>query len=73
MYLKHVECFWNVDEINLLEDIGDWENKLDKNERNFIKKVLSFFVSSDTIVVENLVLNFMRDTEIQEARFFYGV
>jgi ribonucleoside-diphosphate reductase beta chain len=34
--------------------------------------VLAFFAASDGIVNENLVLNFMREVQIPEARCFYG-
>ncbi|HNH23246.1 MAG TPA: ribonucleotide-diphosphate reductase subunit beta, partial [Ferruginibacter sp.] len=38
----------------------------------FVKHVLAFFAASDGIVNENLVLNFMREVQIPEARCFYG-
>jgi ribonucleoside-diphosphate reductase beta chain len=50
----------------------DWENKLNDDERHFVKHVLAFFAASDGIVNENLVLNFMREVQIPEARCFYG-
>jgi ribonucleoside-diphosphate reductase beta chain len=34
--------------------------------------VLAFFAASDGIVNENLVLNFMREVQLPEARCFYG-
>jgi ribonucleoside-diphosphate reductase beta chain len=49
----------------------DWA-KLTDNEQHFIKYVLAFFAASDGIVNENLVLNFMREVTIPEARCFYG-
>jgi ribonucleoside-diphosphate reductase beta chain len=45
---------------------------LNDDERHFIKHVLAFFAASDGIVNENLVLNFMREVQIPEARCFYG-
>lgn len=65
-------CFWTTDEIDLEQDLADWENKLNDNERHFIKHVLAFFAASDGIVNENLVLNFYRDVQIAEARSFYS-
>ena len=52
--------------------MNDWEYKLSDDERLFIKHVLAFFAASDGIVNENLVLNFMREVQIPEARCFYG-
>ncbi len=71
-YKKSVASFWTAEEVDLTQDMNDWENKLTDNERKFIKHVLAFFAASDGIVNENLVLNFMREVQIPEARCFYG-
>ena len=72
MYKQAEASFWTTEEIDLASDLNDWENKLTDNERYFIKNVLAFFAASDGIVNENLVLNFMREVQIPEARCFYG-
>jgi ribonucleoside-diphosphate reductase beta chain len=71
-YKKAEASFWTAEEVDLSQDLTDWEHKLNDNERNFIKHVLAFFAASDGIVNENLVLNFMREVQIPEARCFYG-
>ena len=53
------------------KDLKSWE-KLDDNERYFIKMVLAFFAASDGIVLENLGIRFMSDVQLAEARAFYG-
>jgi len=70
-YKKHQATFWTVEEIRLNDDLNDWENKLNDNERYFIKNVLAFFAASDGIVNENLVVNFYEEIEDAEARAFY--
>lgn len=70
-YKKSVASFWTVEEVDLTQDLTDWE-KLSADEKHFIKHVLAFFAASDGIVNENLVLNFMREVQIPEARCFYG-
>lgn len=72
MYKRAVASFWTADEIDLSGDRRDWEERLDDNERYFIKQVLAFFAASDGIVVENLAVNFMGDVKLAEARCFYG-
>ncbi|MCC7245896.1 MAG: ribonucleotide-diphosphate reductase subunit beta [Saprospiraceae bacterium] len=72
MYKTAEASFWTAEEIDLAPDLNDWENKLTNDERHFIKHVLAFFAASDGIVNENLVLNFMREVQIPEARCFYG-
>ena len=72
-YKKHVSTFWTVEEIYLVDDLSDWNNKLNDNERYFIKNVLAFFAGADGIINENLVLNFYNEIELPEARQFYAV
>lgn len=72
-YKKHIATFWTVEEVRLVDDLSDWKNKLNDNERFFIKNVLAFFAASDGIVNENLVVNFYTRIEIPVARAFYTV
>ena len=53
-YKKAEASFWTAEEIDLSQDINDWENKLNDNEKHFIKHVIGFFSASDGIVNENL-------------------
>jgi len=71
-YKKSEASFWTAEEIDLSQDITDWENKLNDNERHFIKHVLAFFAASDGIVNENLAENFVAEVQYTEAKFFYG-
>ncbi|MFN8922360.1 MAG: ribonucleoside-diphosphate reductase small subunit [Sphingobacteriia bacterium] len=72
MYKQAEASFWTTEEIDLSADLIDWEDRLNEDERHFIKHVLAFFAASDGIVNENLVLHFMQDVTIPEARCFYG-
>ena len=71
-YKKSEASIWTAEEIDLSSDIADWDNKLNDNERHFIKHVLAFFAASDGIVNENLAINFLNEVQYPEARFFYG-
>jgi ribonucleoside-diphosphate reductase beta chain len=71
-YKNQQELFWTAEEIDLSSDINDWENKLNENERYFIKNVLAFFAASDGIVNENIAENFVREVQYTEAKMFYG-
>ncbi|MFN4235171.1 MAG: ribonucleoside-diphosphate reductase small subunit [Bacteroidia bacterium] len=72
MYKKAEASFWTAEEIDLSPDLNDWENKLNKDEKHFIKHVLAFFAASDGIVNENLAVNFLQEVQYPEARCFYG-
>ena len=71
-YKKSEASFWTAEEIDLSQDLADWNNKLNDNERHFIKHVLAFFAASDGIVNENLAINFLNEVQYPEARCFYG-
>lgn len=71
MYKRQVDCFWRAEEVDLSKDLKDWE-KLNEDEKKFIKMVLAFFAASDGVVLENLAVRFMGDVQVSEARAFYG-
>jgi len=72
-FYKQAEAsFWTAEEIDLEPDLVDWQNKLNDDERHFIKHVLAFFAASDGIVNENLAENFLAEVQYTEAKFFYG-
>ena len=70
-YKKMEDCFWRTEEIDLSKDLTHW-NKLNENEKHFIKMILAFFAASDGIVLENLGQRFMSEVQLPEARAAYG-
>jgi ribonucleoside-diphosphate reductase beta chain len=72
IYKKAEASFWTAEEIDLQQDVTDWENKLTDDERYFVKHILAFFAASDGIVNENLAENFVNEVQYTEAKFFYG-
>ncbi len=71
-YKQAAASFWTAEEIDLEPDLAHWANKLNDDERHFIKYVLAFFAASDGIVNENLAENFLSEVQYTEAKFFYG-
>ncbi len=71
-YKKAEASFWTAEEIDLSPDLNDWENKLNDDEKHFVKHVLAFFAASDGIVNENLAEHFLAEVQYTEAKFFYG-
>jgi ribonucleoside-diphosphate reductase beta chain len=72
MYKDQQASIWTAEEIDLSQDMADWDNKLTEDERFFVKHVLAFFAASDGIVNENLAENFLSEVQYTEAKFFYG-
>ena len=71
MYKKQVDCFWRAEEVDLSKDMIHWQ-KLNDDEKYFIKHILAFFAASDGIVLENLGMRFMSEVQVSEIRAFYG-
>lgn len=71
-YKKQEACFWTAEEIDLHQDLADWNERLKADERYFIEHILAFFAASDGIVNENLAENFVNEVQYPEAKFFYG-
>jgi ribonucleoside-diphosphate reductase beta chain len=72
MYKNQQHSFWTAEEIDLAQDLTDWNEKLNDNEKHFIKMILAFFAASDGIVNENLAENFLKEVQYPEAKSFYG-
>ena len=65
-YKKQQAAFWTAEELDFSKDY-DHFTKLTLNEQHFIKMILAFFSSSDTIVNINLGERFLNDVKIREA------
>jgi len=72
MYKDSEAAFWTAEELDLAQDMIDWETKLKDPEKDFIKQVLAFFAASDGIVNENLAENMVNQVQYAEAKFYYG-
>ena len=72
MYKTAEHSFWTAEEIDLAQDLTDWNDKLNADEKHFVKMVLAFFAASDGIVNENLAENFLKEVQYPEAKSFYG-
>lgn len=70
-YKRAQSCFWTAEELDLLQDLKDFQS-LSDNEKHFVEMTLAFFAASDGIVNENLAANFMSEIQSPEARCFYG-
>jgi ribonucleotide reductase beta subunit family protein with ferritin-like domain len=69
-YLIQLASLWTAEEIDFSRDYEDFM-KLNANEQHFIKMVLAFFSSADTIVNINLGERFTKDVKIREAIVCY--
>ena len=71
-YCRAVANFWVPQEVDFSDDLRDWHERLNDDERHFIKYILAFFAASDGIVNKNLAEDFLGQVRCMEAKFFYG-
>lgn len=72
MYKTAVNSFWVAEELKLDTDLVDWNEKMNDDERNYVKHILAFFANADGIVNENLLENFQNQVTFLEAKYFYA-
>ena len=72
MYTNAKASFWVPEEIDLQFDTKDF-NKLNDNERFFIKNILCFFAVSDSIISDNTSEHFSsKFKNVHEIKYFYN-
>jgi len=69
LYLKAKQSFWDVDEIDFSKDRQGYE-KLNINEKHFIKYILAFFSYGDALVNNNINMNFINEIQVYEIKMF---
>ena len=70
-YKTQVAHFWTAEELEFNQDVVDWQEKLNEDEKYFIRNILAFFAGSDGIVMENLVSRFTGEVAWTEAKLAY--
>lgn len=72
LHKKQLASFWTVEELSssFKNDYNDYQ-KLNENEKFFIKNILAFFAASDTIVNMNITENFTKDITVREVIIAY--
>lgn len=61
---------WTTEEIDWSGDENDWR-QLEPEAQEFLLHIIAFFASSDMLVVDNLMDQFMSEVQVAEARAFY--
>lgn len=71
LYKLQLASFWTANEVDFSKDRTDWTERLNNDERTFIKHILTFFASTDSIVMLNLMGNFTQEVRVLEAQVAY--
>jgi ribonucleoside-diphosphate reductase beta chain len=57
---KQQQIHWIVDEVDLGQDVQDWENTLSPSEKEFLTQIFRFFTQADIDVNNNYMENYSR-------------
>jgi len=71
-FKKQQACLWTAEEIDTAKDIDDF-NKLSDPEQSFIKTILAFFASADSIVMDNLMEQFGTEANAFDIKLFFVI
>ena len=69
-YKASEKQIWVAEEADLSKDYFD---ELSPDEQLLLKNILAFFNISDSLVIENLAVNFLNTVPLLEAQYFYGL
>jgi len=70
IFKEQQSVLWTTEEIDWEGDSSDW-NLLENEAQHFLLHIIAFFASSDMLVVDNLMEQFMSEVQVAEARAFY--
>lgn len=58
-WLKHEQSHWLHTEVPMLEDVKDWKNRLNEEEKQFLTNIFRFFTQGDIDVAGGYVKNYL--------------
>lgn len=70
IFKEHQSVLWTTEEIDWDNDKPDWDT-LEPTAQNFLLHIIAFFASSDMLVIDNLMDQFMSEVTVAECRTFY--
>lgn len=69
MYKDCESQFWKAQAPDFSNDKFD---ELEESQKRYLKMLIFFFANSDSVVADNLALNFLQEDIPEEAKFFYS-
>ena len=70
IFKEQQSVLWTTEEILWDNDKSDWDT-LQPEAQNFLLHIIAFFASSDMLVIDNLMDQFMSEVTVAECRVFY--
>jgi ribonucleoside-diphosphate reductase beta chain len=69
-YKAAIKNTWTVEEVDFSSDVSDLRQRMTPAEQHLINRLVAFFVTGDSIVGNNLVLNLYKHINSPEARMY---
>ncbi len=70
IFKEQQSVLWTTEEISWDNDKADWDT-LPPDAQHFLLHIIAFFASSDMLVIDNLMDQFMSEVTVAECRTFY--
>lgn len=70
-FKQHERSFWKADDIKFENEKKSFET-LDDDEKEFIRKIITFFLLSDAIVIDS-IMEMEKHINVREVKAFYGI
>ena len=70
IFKEQQSVIWTTEEIDWEGDVNDFKS-LKKDAQQFLLRIIAFFASSDMLVIDNLMDQFMSEVTVAECRTFY--
>jgi ribonucleotide reductase beta subunit family protein with ferritin-like domain len=70
IFKEQQSVLWTTEEIDWNGDVKDFQS-LEPAAQKFLLRVIAFFASSDMLVIDNLMDQFMSEVTVAECRTFY--
>jgi len=71
MYKKHTAAFWTAEDMDVAQDLKDWET-LGEEDQRFVKECLAYLLTFDGGALADLATKISTEVQSPEARGFYG-
>jgi ribonucleoside-diphosphate reductase beta chain len=68
IYMLHEQCNWTPEEISLTQDVVDWKNVLDDDDRALLTNIFRFFVQGDLDIGRGYLDKLIPSIKNTEAR-----
>ena len=72
VFKKQQAVIWTTEEIDFASDKAGFD-ALDEDARHFLLTIISFFASSDLLILDNLMEQFMGEVTVPECKAFYAL